>query len=60
MQITIQRPAITRRHLVETLENLLSDEFDSSELVYETEEQLIYRIIECALYYKENANQLSK
>lgn len=43
---------IDRRFLVETLEELLSDEFDSSELVYETEEQLILRIIESAKYYK--------
>ena len=45
---------ITRRFLVETLENLLTDEFDSSELVYETDEALIMRIIECAEYYKNN------
>lgn len=47
---------LTRRFLVEKLEELLSDEFDSSELVYETDEQLIMRIIEAAEYYKHEYN----
>ena len=47
---------ITRRYLVETLENLLSDEFDSSELVYLTDDELIQRIIECAQYYQDQNN----
>lgn len=48
--------SITRRFLVETLEELQSDEFDSSELVYLTDEELIYQIISCAQYYKEQYN----
>ena len=44
---------MTRRELVEHLEVLLSDEFDSSELVYETEEELIQRIVNVALYYRD-------
>lgn len=47
---------ITRRYLVETLENLLTDEYDSSELVYLTDEELIYKIIEVAEYYQEQYN----
>jgi hypothetical protein len=48
---------IDRRYLVETLENLLSDEFDSSELVYETEAQLIERIIQAANYYRDEYHE---
>ena len=44
---------MTRKELVEHLEELLSDEFDSSELVYETDEQLIKRIIDAAFWYKD-------
>lgn len=41
-----------RRFLVETLEELLTDEYDSSELVYCTNQELIIRIIHAAQYYK--------
>ena len=44
---------MTRKELVEHLEDLLTDEFDSSELVYETEEQLVQRIINAAYFYKD-------
>lgn len=47
---------ITRRYLVEKLEELLTDEFDSSELVYLTDEELIYKIIEVAQYYQNEYN----
>ena len=47
---------ITRRYLVETLEELLTDEFDSSDLVYLTDEELIYRIISSAEWYNEQYN----
>jgi len=56
---------ISRRDLVEALEELLSDEFDSSELVYLfdsselvylTEEELIRSIINAANFYKSEAN----
>ena len=47
---------MTRRELVEHLEALLTDEFDSSELVYETDEQLIKRIIDAAYYYQQQYN----
>jgi len=46
---------ISRRDLVEALELLLSDEFDSSELVYLTEEELIRSIITAAIFYKDAA-----
>ncbi len=44
--------SITRKFLVETLEELLTDEFDSSELVYLTDEELIHRIISAAEFYQ--------
>ena len=47
---------INRRFLVETLENLLTDEFDSSELVYLTDEELVMRIIYAAEWYKKQYN----
>ena len=48
---------LSRKDLVMALEVLLSDEFDSSELVYLTEEDLIKSIINAAIFYKEEANQ---
>jgi hypothetical protein len=53
----VELKGISRRDLVEALEVLLSDEFDSSELVYLTEEELISLIINSALFYKKEANQ---
>jgi hypothetical protein len=47
---------IDRRFLVETLEVLLTDEYDSSEVVYMTEDEIIMRIIEAAEYYKYQFN----
>ncbi len=43
---------LNRRFLVETLENLLTDEFDSSELIYLTDDELVLRIIEAAEFYQ--------
>jgi hypothetical protein len=51
-----QTEKISRRFLVEKLEALQTDEFDSSELVYLTEEELIYKIIETAEYYQNEYN----
>jgi hypothetical protein len=47
---------ISRRYLVEKLESLQTDEYDSSELVYLTDEELIYKIIETAEYYQNEYN----
>jgi hypothetical protein len=41
-----------RRELIEELEELLSDEFDSSELVYLTKKELIRILISTAKFYK--------
>jgi hypothetical protein len=41
-----------RREIIEALEELLSDEFDSSELVYMTKKELIRILINSAKYYK--------
>lgn len=48
--------SLDRRFLVETLEELLTDEFDSSELVYLTDEELVVRIIDAAEYYQHEYN----
>jgi acyl carrier protein len=42
-----------RKELVMHLEELLGDEFDSSELVYLTDEELIQTIINAAYFYQE-------
>jgi hypothetical protein len=47
---------MNRKKLVEALEELLSDEFDSSELVYLNDEELVNAIIEAALFYKYENN----
>lgn len=49
-----------RRFLVETLEQLLTDEYDSSEVVYYTDEEIILRIIEAAEYYKNECNEFTE
>lgn len=41
-----------RRELIQELEELLSDEFDSSELVYLTKKELIRILISTAKFYK--------
>ena len=46
---------LTRKFLVEQLAELLSDEFDANEIVYETDEEIIIRIIEAAKFYKYNS-----
>ena len=43
---------LSRRHLVQTLEELLSDEFEPNEIMYQTEQELMSRVIEAAFYYK--------
>jgi len=45
-----------RRDLVEALEILLTDEYDSSELVYLTDDELVERIINAAYYYMDIFN----
>jgi lipoate-protein ligase A len=54
----VELKEISRRDLVETLEELLSDEYDSSELVYLTEEDLIRAIMNAAIFYKEDLNRI--
>jgi len=45
-----------RRDLVEALEILLTDEYDPSELVYLTDDELVERIINAAYYYMDISN----
>lgn len=45
-----------RRDLVEALEILLTDEYDSSELVYLNDDELVERIINAAYYYMDIFN----
>jgi len=54
----VELKEISRRDLVEALEELLSDEFASSEIVYLTEEDLIRAIMNAAIFYKEEFNRI--
>ena len=47
---------IDRRFLVEALEELQSDEYDSSEAVYLTEEELVLQLIEAGKYWQRRCN----
>jgi len=43
-----------RAKLIESLEYLLSDEYDANKLVHCSKKQLILKVIEVAEYYKRN------
>ena len=43
---------MNRVKLVNTLMELQSDEFHAGEIMYYTNEELVEKIIECAIYYK--------
>lgn len=45
-----------RAVLVETLRDLLTDEYDPSEVAFMTESEIIKRIIEAAYWYQQQAN----
>ena len=47
---------MTRKDLVEALEILLTDEYNPSELVYLTDDELVDRIVSVAYYYMDIAN----
>jgi hypothetical protein len=49
---------MNRRKLVETLENLLTDEYDSSEIVYLTDEEIMQKICDAANWYMIEYNKL--
>ena len=50
---------LDRRFLIDKLKLLLSDEFDTAELVYENESTLIMRIIYAAEYYMDQYNEIN-
>ena len=45
---------MNRIKLVNTLIELQSDEFMEGDVMYLTNEQIVDKIIECAIYYKNN------
>lgn len=49
----------TRKELVEILEDLLGDEFKSSEIVYLTDAELIQSIIDAAIYFRDQYNEIA-
>ena len=48
---------MTRHDMLDVLFNLLDSEFDSSELVYETDAEILNRIIDCAIYFKDQIDE---
>lgn len=48
---------ITRKYLVETLRNLLTDEYDAEDLVVLTDAELIQKIIDAAFWYQEECGR---
>ena len=51
---------MTRRYLVNKLRSLLTDEYEPSELVYCTDDELVQKIIEVAEYYQQEFNDSHK
>jgi hypothetical protein len=49
---------LTRKFLVDKAKELLSDEFDSDQLVYLTDEELIHTIIHSAEWYQNEYNNI--
>ena len=49
---------LTRKFLVEKLKGLLSDEYNSDEVVYMTNEELIEAIIHSAEWYQNEYNNI--
>ena len=47
-----------RAYLIETLENLLSDEYSAADFVKLSDEALVEKIIDAAYYYQEKFNDL--
>lgn len=47
---------ISREYLIETLRNLLSDEYNAEDLVALTNAELVQKIIDCAEYYQNEYN----
>lgn len=47
-----------RKELVDILKELLSDEYDASELVYLTDGELVNKIIDTAIWYRDSYNDV--
>lgn len=45
-----------RRELVDILKELLSDEYDANDLVYLTDGELVNKIIDSAIWYRDSFN----
>jgi hypothetical protein len=54
------KKTITRKYLVTSLKNLLTDEFDANELVYMTDDELVIHLVYVAEYYQREYNDSHK
>ena len=52
-----RKKQLTRSFLIDTLQDLQSDEFDSSEAMYLETEDLILQIIDTAFYYRDSQTE---
>ena len=44
---------IDRKYLINACKELLTDEFDSKDIIYKSNRELVYIIINAAYYYKD-------
>lgn len=47
-----------RKELVDILKELLSDEYDANDLVYLTDGELVNKIIDSAIWYRDSYNDV--
>lgn len=48
---------LNRKHLIDTLKELLSDEFDAQEIMYLELDELVDQVINAAFYYKDSQTE---
>ena len=53
---TMDKNMPPRKELVDILKELLSDEYDANDLVYLTDGELVNKIIDSAIWYRDSFN----
>lgn len=55
---TMDKHMPPRKELVDILKELLSDEYDANDLVYLTDGELVNKIIDSAIWYRDSYNDV--
>lgn len=55
---TMDKHMPPRKELVDILKELLSDEYDANDLVYLTDGELVNKIIDTAIWYRDSYNDV--